>query len=166
MGKADLEGVSIRTELKAGDIGLILQRHGELYARENGYGRLFELYVGRGLCEFLELYDPNKDRLWICERSGRMAGSLVAVRRGEAVQLRYFLLEPECRGIGLGRKLMGLCLEFARERGYASAYLWTTEEQEAAIRLYESFGFKLTEEKASTAFGKSLRELRYDLALG
>ena len=36
MGKADLEGISIRTELVPGDIGLILQRHGELYARGNG----------------------------------------------------------------------------------------------------------------------------------
>jgi len=36
---------------------------------------------------------------------------------------------------------------------------------DTAAFLYKRLGFKLTEEKESTAFGKSLREQRYDLIL-
>jgi peptidyl-dipeptidase Dcp len=58
---------------------------------------------------------------------------------------------------------MTLFMSFLRERGYTSAYLWTTNEQEAAAALYKRFGFELTEENESTAFGKPLTEQRYDL---
>jgi len=47
--------------------------------------------------------------------------------------------------------------------GYASCYLWTTNEQEAAAALYKRYGFILTDEKESTAFGKLLKEQRYEL---
>jgi N-acetylglutamate synthase-like GNAT family acetyltransferase len=158
--------ITIRTELRPGDIGYALYRHGELYARENGYGRLFELYVGRGLCEFLERYEPERDRVWAAELGGRMVGFLLLMHRGEEAQLRYFLIEPELRGRGLGRKLLGLALGFARERGYRGVYLWTTAEQEGAIALYESFGFALAEEKSSSTFGAPQLERRYALELG
>jgi peptidyl-dipeptidase Dcp len=80
-------------------------------------------------------------------------------------QLRYFYLEPAYRGIGLGKKMMTLYMEFLADRGYTAAYLWTTHEQLAAAGLYMRHGFRLVEEKASTSFGKSLREQRYNLTL-
>lgn len=86
-------------------------------------------------------------------------------RPENAAQLRYFLLHPVCRGIGLGKKLMDLYMEFLRERNYASSYLWTTHEQQTAIALYKKYGFVLTEEKPSDAFGKPLIEQRFDLTL-
>ncbi|WP_230679989.1 GNAT family N-acetyltransferase [Pontibacter rufus] len=93
-----------------------------------------------------------------------MVGFLLLLHRpGNTAQLRYFLIEPEYRGIGLGKKLMDLYMAFFRAMGYTSSYLWTTHEQEAAIALYKRYGFRLTEEKPSTAFGKPLTEQRYDL---
>jgi peptidyl-dipeptidase Dcp len=56
-------------------------------------------------------------------------------------------------------------MEFIKERGYRKAFLWTTSELATAARLYTSAGFRLTEEKESTSFGKALRERRYDLLL-
>lgn len=50
-------------------------------------------------------------------------------------------------------------------RGYLKAFLWTTHELTTAARLYGSAGFRLTEEKESTAFGKLVRERRYRLLL-
>jgi GNAT superfamily N-acetyltransferase len=160
-----LDNISIRTELKPGDIGYIIYMHGELYGKEYSYGIQFETYVAKGLCEFYEQYDPRRNRVWVCEHKGKMIGFLLLMDRGKAAQLRYFLLQPEYRGIGLGSKLMGLYMDFLQECGYKESYLWTTHELSTAAILYERAGFKLTEEKESSAFGKLLRELRYDLLL-
>ncbi len=159
--------VAIRTELRSGDLGFVIYRHGKLYSAENGYGIAFEAYVASGLAEFYRSYDPEKDRVWICEDAGEIIGFLLAMHRGETVaQLRYFYLEPDARGNGLGGKLMRLFMDFLKEKKYKSAYLWTTNEQTAAAALYEKYGFKLTEEKQSNAFGKPLVEQRFDLFLG
>ena len=86
-------------------------------------------------------------------------------RENTAAQLRYFLLLPEFRGIGLGKKLMELFMKHLKDKGYASAYLWTTNEQKEAAELYKKYGFVLTEEKPSSAFGKPLIEQRYELVV-
>jgi len=167
-----LEDISIRIELKPGDLGYVIYLHGSLYGREYGYGVQFESYVAKGLCEFYEKYNPTRNRVWICEHkrispadNGRMIGFLLLMDRGHAAQLRYFLIAPEYRGIGLGSKLMNLYMDFLRECGYKESYLWTTHELSIAAFLYKRLGFRLTEEKESTSFGKPLREQRYDLIL-
>jgi len=160
-----LEDISIRTELRPGDIGNVIYMHGNLYKREYGYGIRFETYVAKGLCEFYEKYTPERNRVWVCEHNDRMIGFLLLMDRGKAAQLRYFLIQPEYRGIGLGSKLMSLYMGFLQECGYQESYLWTTHELNTAAFLYKRVGFKLTEEKESTAFGKLLREQRYDLLL-
>ena len=158
--------VSVRNDFRPGDLGSVIHMHGRIYGVEYGYGVSFEMYVARGLAEFYEQYDADKDRVWICEHADRIVGFLLLMHRdNNAAQLRYFLLDPEYRGIGLGRRLMDLFMNFLRARGYTSAYLWTTNEQEAAAALYKRFGFELTEEKESTAFGKPLLEQRYDLSI-
>jgi peptidyl-dipeptidase Dcp len=86
-------------------------------------------------------------------------------RENNAAQLRYFLTKPEFRGIGLGKKLMELFLNFLHQGKYRSSFLWTTEEQKSAAKLYKKSGFILTEEKFSDAFGKKVKEQRYDLKM-
>ena len=167
MSVISLDDVSIRTELRHGDMGYVIYLHGLLYGKEYNYGLQFESYVAKGLHEFYENYDPKRSRVWVCEqkRNGKMIGFLLLMDRGEAAQLRYFLIEPEYRGIGLGSKLLNLYMDFLSECGYKASYLWTTHELHSAISLYKKFGFTLTEEKESTAFGKPLTEQRYDLIL-
>jgi peptidyl-dipeptidase Dcp len=160
-----LEEISIRTELQPGDLGYMIFMHGALYKREYNYGLQFEAYVARGLCEFHEKYDPSRSRVWLCEHESRIIGSLLLMDRGEAAQLRYFLIEPGYRGIGLGAKLMTLYMDFLRASCYRKSYLWTTHELDSAAFLYKRFGFNLTSEKESFAFGKPLREQRYDWVL-
>ncbi|MBC9795538.1 GNAT family N-acetyltransferase [Sinomicrobium weinanense] len=155
--------VKIRTELRPGDLGYVAWLHGKIYDQECGYGRGFESYVLEGLAEFLRDYDPAKDRVWICEDRSEMVGFLLAARHGDAIQLRYFILLPDYRGLGLGKELMQSFIGFMKETGCFKAYLWTTREQEAAIGLYERYGFRLTEEVPSETFGKHLVEQRYDL---
>jgi GNAT superfamily N-acetyltransferase len=165
MKKTSLDDISIRTELRPGDIGYVIYLHGALYGKEYGYGIQFESYVAKGLCEFYEKYNPERNCIWACEHNDCMIGFLLLMDRGPAAQLRYFLIKPEYRGIGLGSKLMNLYIDFLRECGYKGSYLWTTHELSTAAFLYKRHGFKLTEEKESTAFGRPLREQRYDLLL-
>ena len=159
------DDIFIRTELRPGDIGYVTYLHGALYSREYGYGLQFESYVARGLAEFYEKYNPERTRIWACEYCNRMIGFLLLMDRVTAAQLRYFLIEPEYRGIGLGSKLLNLYMDFLHDCGYKASYLWTTHELDTAAFLYQRLGFKLTEEKESNAFGKPLREQRYDLFL-
>ena len=162
----ELDAITIRTDLRPGDIGYIVYLHGRLYKEECDYGVGFEAYVAQGLAEFYKQYDPERDRVWICELEGRMIGFLALMHRGQDVaQLRYFLLLPEYRGIGLGKKLMGLYMAHLKQVGYRSTYLWTTREQQTAIALYRRYGFELTEEVASDTFGKALYEQKYELRL-
>lgn len=163
--KLTLDSIAIRTELKPGDPGYVTHMHGRLYHREYGYGLSFENYVAKGFCEFYETYKPERNRVWVCEHDTRIIGFLLLMDRGKAAQLRYFLIEPEYRGIGLGRKLLNLYMDFLHECGYKESYLWTTHELPAAAHLYKRLGFKLTEEKESTSFGKPVIEQRYDLVL-
>jgi GNAT superfamily N-acetyltransferase len=164
--KPKLADVEIRNDLRPGDIGAVIQMHGTLYGSEHGFGVQFDAYVAFGLYEFYTAYDPGRDRVWICEHGGRMIGSMLLMHREiDTAQLRYFLVRPEYRGIGLGKRLMDLGMQFLRDRGYRSVYLWTVDELPTAAALYRKYGFTLTEEKPSTAFGKALREQRFDLPL-
>jgi GNAT superfamily N-acetyltransferase len=160
-----LADISIRTRPQSGDIGYVTYLHGVLYKKEYNYGIQFESYVANGLCEFYEKYNPERNRIWACEHNNRMIGFLLLMDRGSAAQLRYFLIEPEYRGLGLGSKLLNLYMDFLRECEYKESYLWTTHELSTAAFLYKRFGFQLTEEKESTVFGKPLKEQRYDLFL-
>jgi len=85
--------------------------------------------------------------------------------RGYSAQLRYFIITPPFRSIGLGKKLMALFMAFLSACGYRSAYLWTTHELPAAASIYKRHGFTLTEEKPSGAFGKPVKEQKYELKL-
>jgi len=161
-----LEEITIRHDLRPGDLGYVIYRHGKLYGDENNYGVRFEAYVAGGLQEFYENYDPDKDRVWVCEHGGRMIGFLLLMHReNNAAQLRYFYLEPEYRGIGLGKKLMQQFISVLKEKGYSSSYLWTTHEQQAAASLYKRHGYVLTKEKESVEFGKPLLEQKFELKL-
>lgn len=160
----NLSDIFIRTDIRPGDLGYVIYRHGILYDKEYNYGVSFETYVAAGLYEFYKNYDPQKDRVWICEHENKIIGFLLLMHRENNIaQLRYFYLELEYRGIGLGKKLMQLYITFLKENKYTSSYLWTTHELYVAASLYKRYGFTLTHEVESTAFGKTLKEQRYDL---
>lgn len=160
------EDINIRTTLQSGNIGYITYMHGIFHMHECGYGLSFESYVAEGLHEFYSKYNPEKERIWICEHNNKIIGSLLLMDRGnDTAQLRYYILEPGYRGIGLGKKLMDLFMEFLKEKNYKRCYLWTTNELVAAASLNKKYGFTITEEKETTDFGKKVTEQRYDLIL-
>ena len=158
--------VSIRTELKPGDLGAIMRLHGMLYMEEHGLDWTFELYIAQGYAEAAEAFTSGKARLWVAEEAGKVVGSIAIVGHShDTAQLRWFLLHPNMRGQGLGRRLLKEAIEFSRASGYQRVFLWTLCNLEAAIHLYRTFGFQKTEEATHRLWGKTLTEERYDLNL-
>jgi ribosomal protein S18 acetylase RimI-like enzyme len=161
---SDTLSFSIRNELRPGDLGQIAALHGKIYFEEHGFGMGFEAYVMESLLEFYRQYKPEFDKVWVVEVNGIMAGFLLLMHRPENLaQLRYFILEKQLRGQGLGKKLMKEWMEFYKERGYFGAYLYTTSGLDSAVHLYESFGFIKDSEKYSEDFGVPLTEILYRL---
>lgn len=156
--------ISIRNILQSGDLGQIAALHGKIYAEEHGFGLGFEAYVMESLVEFYRQYDLDKDKVWVVEDQGRMVGFLLLMHRPEnQAQLRYFILEKNYRGFGLGRKLISEWMDFYREKAYAEAFLYTTSGLDSAVHLYESFGFRKVTEKHSEDFGVPLKEILFRL---
>jgi GNAT superfamily N-acetyltransferase len=158
--------VSVRTDLRPGDVGSVVRLHGIIHGRECGFDTTFEAYVAAPLAEFVIAASP-RERLWLAERAGEFVGCVAIVASApEAAQLRWFLVDPSARGAGLGRRLLGEALSFARAAGYRSVLLWTVSTLSAAAHLYRAAGFRLAEERPGRRWGVDVVEQRYELALG
>ncbi|RYF17693.1 MAG: GNAT family N-acetyltransferase [Comamonadaceae bacterium] len=151
---------------RPGDMGWIVQMHGELYAREFGYDAEFEALVAEITASFLRKFDASREKAWIAEVDGERAGCVLLVRRTETVaQLRLLLLAPEARGLGLGGRLTDACIAFARKKGYRKLVLWTQSHLEAARAIYRSRGFVMKKAEPNAAFGKKLVSETWELKL-
>jgi DNA-binding MarR family transcriptional regulator/GNAT superfamily N-acetyltransferase len=139
-----------------GDLGWVLHRHATVYAAEFGWDASFEALCARIIAEYTTLRDAHPDGAagWIAEVDGVPAGSVFCVPDSETTaRLRLLLVEPSARGLGLGATLVGQCLQFARQTGYADITLWTYDRLAAARKVYEAAGFALTSEYPDNAFG-------------
>jgi DNA-binding MarR family transcriptional regulator/GNAT superfamily N-acetyltransferase len=155
--------ITIR-EYKPGDCGFIAYRHGVLYAQEHGFDQIFEKYVLQSLLAYLE--NPAGGKILIAEYCDTIVGFIGIVQLSEtSAQLRWFLIEPEFRGAGAGRKLMAAAMEYCRQKKVNHVFLWTFKGLDAACHLYEQYGFTLTEEKENNTWKKQLLEQRWDLTL-
>jgi putative acetyltransferase len=92
-------------------------------------------------------YPEPRAAFFVVERDGRVRGGggigPLAGADTDTCELRKMYFLPELRGHGLGKKLLGRCLDAARERGYRRCYLETLTHMDAAQRLYAKAGFTL-----------------------
>ena len=151
---------------RVGDLGWITSRQGVLYSQEYGWDGTYEALVAEILASFVKNFDPDKECGWVAERDNVIIGCVFVVRASDEVaKLRLLYVEPAARGLGLGRRLVHECIEFARAKGYRSLTLWTNDVLVSARRIYEAAGFQLTREERHHSFGKDLLGQTWNLAL-
>lgn len=161
-------------ELQPGDLGWIIERHGAVYAAEYGLDTRFEALVARICADFVDRLDPSREACWIAARGPERLGSVMLVRarsgagnrvRPGVAQLRLLLLEPHARGLGVGRRLVRQCSEFARTAGYKRLVLWTQSALTAARALYAAEGYRLVGSEVQHRFGQRVVSERWELPL-
>ncbi|WP_332776072.1 bifunctional helix-turn-helix transcriptional regulator/GNAT family N-acetyltransferase [Polaromonas sp.] len=149
-----------------GDMGWVVQQHGEIYAREYGWNSEFEALVAEIAARYIRNFQPEWEKGWIAELDGERVGSVFVVRKSKTVaQLRLLILSPQARGLGLGARLTDECIQFARRKGYKKMVLWTNSHLDAARGIYAKRGFKLMHSKSFSGYGKELVGETWELRL-
>jgi DNA-binding MarR family transcriptional regulator/N-acetylglutamate synthase-like GNAT family acetyltransferase len=159
-------GTATLREPRPGDIGWVVQSHGALYASEYGWDSSFEVLVAEIAAKFLASFDASRERCWIAELDGAQVGSVFLVRHSDDIaKLRLLLVDPAGRGQGLGRRLVGECITFARACGYRKITLWTQSILVAARKIYQDAGFVQIASEPHRSFGQSLIGETWELKL-
>lgn len=152
--------INIRSP-KEGDLSYMAYRHCVLYKREYGLDGVFEKYVLEGLYKYLE--EKPIGKIWVAECEGKIIGSIAVVGSDDKeAQLRWFLIEPEFRSSGIGRKLMEEAIHFCMKKSFQKVFLWTFTDLKAARHLYHSFGFALVEEVPNDIWRSGLIEEKWE----
>jgi GNAT superfamily N-acetyltransferase len=159
---------TIRRHLRAGDLGALVGHHGLLYAREYGVDSTFEAHVGAAVAEAGRRGWPGgREGVWIVEAEGAHAGSIALTEETpDRAGVRWFVLDKELRGMGLGRRLLEEVLAEARAAGYAMVGLETFSELTTAAHLYREQGFELVSAETGPRWGRAaITYQRYELDL-
>ena len=137
------DDISIRHDLRVGDLGRVIALHGEVYDALPGYGLAFEAYVARTIAEYI-LEAGGTGRIWLAEREDRLVGCAAMILRDEQRgQLRWVLVDQTARGIGLGKELVNRTLAYARDSGCSRVFLETTDGLPESQSLYDALGFEV-----------------------
>ncbi len=148
-----------------GAIGRIAEMHAEYYHRHWGFGLFFEAKVATELAEFLCRFEKERDGFWTVLRGERVEGAIAIDGREaatEGVHLRWFILSPEFRGRGWGRRLLTEAVSFCDRQGYRRTFLWTFAGLDTARRLYEASGFRLVSQAEGEQWGSRIVEQRFE----
>ncbi len=156
-----------------GALGRITELHAVYYHRHWGFDLYFESLVATELAEFLRRMDAAQDGFWLARISDRIVGS-VAIDGGppaggtgkeEGARLRWFILDPEYQGLGVGKRLMEEAMAFCARAGHRRVFLWTFAGLDAARALYERHGFTLCREHEDSQWGRPVTEQMFELRL-
>ncbi len=151
-----------------GVVGKITELHAVYYHENWGFDVTFETQVGRELSEFVRQFDGNRDGLWVAVKKGAFAGAIAidgADAFGEGARLRWFIVDPQYQGSGIGKNLIMQSIEFCKQKGFPKTYLWTFKGLEDARRLYEAVDFHLSEEAQIAQWRQNIVEKKFELSL-
>lgn len=93
------------------------------------------------------------------------AGIAGGLEQDGAAQLVSMWVRPSARGRKAGEALITACADWARARGHAALFLWVTESNAPARRLYERCGFAPTGGRQPLPSDPSLTEIQLSRAL-
>jgi GNAT superfamily N-acetyltransferase len=149
-----------------GAIGKITELHATYYYDHWNLDVSFETQVGKEISEFVAQFQDDKDGLWLIASGDDLAGCIIIDSSQvdtKGARLRWFIVAPKFQGLGMGRALLDRALAFCKEAGYGKIYLWTFKGLHVARSLYESKGFRLSEEIEAHQWGIDLVAQKYEL---
>ena len=116
---------------------------------EFGANKPGTVYFDESTDHLFELFRQPGSAYFIAEWQGQVVGG-AGIYPTEGLpagccELVKMYLTPAARGTGLGRTLISLCLETARDLGFRQVYLETMPELRKAVTVYEKFGFRYLE---------------------
>lgn len=98
------------------------------------------------VADMYSAYSTTGSEFYVVELNGRVlgCGGFAPLTGGDKItcELRKMYFRSELRGLGVGAKLLKLCLEEAANAGYEHCYLETMDGMEQARHLYGKHGFK------------------------
>jgi DNA-binding MarR family transcriptional regulator/GNAT superfamily N-acetyltransferase len=153
---------------RIGDMGWVVYREAVGYAEQFGWDGSFETLAAKIATEFLNNFEPARERCWIAEIDGHHVGHIFLVKhpaQPDTAKLRLLFVEPGARGLGLGDALVNECIRFARSVGYRKVVLWTQSILTSAHRIYQRAGFRLVKEEPHHSFGHDLIGQEWELEL-
>jgi GNAT superfamily N-acetyltransferase len=160
--------ISIRHELRPGDLGAVTAMQGIEYGEQYGMDITFEADVARGMGAFGRAIaeDPESGRMWIAEDGAQMVGSIAVTRESESLaRLRWFLVRRTARGAGVGRRLLDEAIAYIRERDFERVELETFSELTTAARMYLDLGFVVRDAQPRLQWGREIELRHYELNL-
>jgi GNAT superfamily N-acetyltransferase len=159
--------VVLKSGYEPGVLGRIGELHGRYYAVAWGSGAGFEMQVLRGLCDFVEAYDPRTHVLLTAHAGDTVIGSAAVQSAADPrrAQLRFVIVDPVWHGRGAGRALLQAALAWCRERGVDTCFLWTVEGLPASRAMYERAGFRVVERVEDARYTVPRTSIRMELTL-
>lgn len=159
--------VEIRRELRPGDLDAIVALHARLYPPEYGVDAEFVAHVEARVADAAQAGFPRgRDRIWLLDRRGAVAGSLALTDEGGGIgYVRWYLIDPALRGRGLGRRLVTELVEEAGELGYTRLRLETFSDLRVAAAIYRDAGFRLVAAETGPRWGREITYQHYELVL-
>ncbi|CAB1217275.1 bifunctional helix-turn-helix transcriptional regulator/GNAT family N-acetyltransferase [Acinetobacter bouvetii] len=161
---AEKSSIQIKKGYIPGVVGRITEMHANFYSKHSGFGQFFESQVATGVAEFVSRLDHSCNHIWTACLDGKIVGSIAIdgedLGQGEA-HLRWFILDDDCRGYGVGRELLSQAMKFCDEQGFTATHLWTFKGLDAARKLYEAFDFKLVSDESGNQWGTIVSEQKF-----
>ncbi len=149
-----------------GEVSQVAARQSILYAASHGWGRELETLEAETTATFLRRFKPDRERCWVADLAGVMAGAVFLTDEGSGVaRLRLLHVEPFARRRGIGDALVRACVGFAREKGYDLVTLWTHTVLDAARRIYADHGFECVATEVHYEFGEPVQGETWRLIL-
>jgi GNAT superfamily N-acetyltransferase len=159
-------GISVSHGFEPGELGQLILIHGLQNYQDYGFSPVHEAYCARIASDFILNERPGRSKAWLAKKGNQVVGSvLICELPDDIAQLRLLFADKSVRGSGLGRWLVEDSVQYCHEAGFQKVFLWTVDGLGRAISIYKSLGFEQTEETIQFAWGREIRELRFELEL-
>ncbi|MFZ6639101.1 bifunctional helix-turn-helix transcriptional regulator/GNAT family N-acetyltransferase [Undibacterium sp. TC4M20W] len=156
--------ISIQCGYHPGVLGRAVEMHARYYARTSGFWHFFEAKVASGMAGFIGRLDTPCNQLWSAVSEGKVVATIAIDGEdlGDNIaHLRWFIVDDELRGSGMGRRLLSAAVSFCEQQQFSEIQLWTFKGLDAARRLYEQAGFIMLEELPGRQWGEEVIEQRF-----